>query len=299
MMPDDAQALAGRAPGLLVVRGARTHNLKGVDLTLAAATPHCLYRRQRVRQVVAGVRHDLRRGPAPVRRVALGLRTSVSGADGEAGRRFASTGSRRRLPFARRTPPGTRAPRSGPPPKSTTTCGCSGRVSAARSAGSVGKWSSASLPIRWRRPSSVCPTAHACCSRSNPLLEPAPTVGVEPSESSSIDPRQGDLEEDDVPGPTAQPGDPVTTLLDDLRRHGFGRVLVGDHVLSVDEAQVQAATLRTLAAVTVIVDRVKVARDLRSRLTDSIETAFRRGGRCGARGRARRGGTADEDASVQ
>ena len=37
-------------------------------------------------QVVAGVRHDLRRGPAPLRRVAERLRPPVPGADGQAGR---------------------------------------------------------------------------------------------------------------------------------------------------------------------------------------------------------------------
>ena len=37
-------------------------------------------------QVVAGVRHDLRRGPAPLRRVAERVRAPVPGADGQAGR---------------------------------------------------------------------------------------------------------------------------------------------------------------------------------------------------------------------
>ena len=39
-------------------------------------------------QVVAGVRHDLRRGAAPVRRVAVRLRAPVPGADGQARRRL-------------------------------------------------------------------------------------------------------------------------------------------------------------------------------------------------------------------
>ena len=39
-------------------------------------------------QVVAGVRHDLRRGPAPLRRVAERLRAPVPRADGQAGRRL-------------------------------------------------------------------------------------------------------------------------------------------------------------------------------------------------------------------
>ena len=42
----------------------------------------------RLGQVVARVRHDLRRGPAPLRRVAERLRPPVPGADGQAGRRL-------------------------------------------------------------------------------------------------------------------------------------------------------------------------------------------------------------------
>src|SRR5690242_13989535 len=34
-MPEDSQTAGGRQPGTLIVSGARTHNLKGVDLTLA------------------------------------------------------------------------------------------------------------------------------------------------------------------------------------------------------------------------------------------------------------------------
>ena len=41
-----------------------------------------------IRQIVARVRHDLRRGTAPLRRVAVGVRAPVPGADGQAGRRL-------------------------------------------------------------------------------------------------------------------------------------------------------------------------------------------------------------------
>ena len=46
---------------------------------------HRHHRRQRLGQVVARLRHHLRRRPAPLRRVALRLRPPVPGADGEAG----------------------------------------------------------------------------------------------------------------------------------------------------------------------------------------------------------------------
>ena len=45
------------------------------------------HRPVRLGQVVAGLRHDLRRRAAPLRRVAVGLRAAVPRADGEAGRR--------------------------------------------------------------------------------------------------------------------------------------------------------------------------------------------------------------------
>src|SRR5438477_542116 len=43
---------------------------------------------ERVRQVVAGVRYDLRGGPAQVRGIALGLRQTVFGPDAKAGGRL-------------------------------------------------------------------------------------------------------------------------------------------------------------------------------------------------------------------
>ena len=54
----------------------------------APGLPHRLHRPVRVRQVLAGVRHDLRRGPAPLRRVALGVRPPVPRPDGQARRRL-------------------------------------------------------------------------------------------------------------------------------------------------------------------------------------------------------------------
>ena len=46
------------------------------------------HRALRLREVEPCLRHDLRRGPAPLRRVALGLRAAVPPDDGEAGRRL-------------------------------------------------------------------------------------------------------------------------------------------------------------------------------------------------------------------
>ena len=72
----------------IVVRGAREHNLRNVDLVLPRDQLIVFTGLVGLGQVVAGVRHDLRRGPAPVRRVAVGVRPAVPRADGQARRRL-------------------------------------------------------------------------------------------------------------------------------------------------------------------------------------------------------------------
>ena len=54
----------------------------------AARCPDRLHRPVRLRQVEPGLRHHLRRGPAALRGVAVGVRAAVPGADGQAGRRL-------------------------------------------------------------------------------------------------------------------------------------------------------------------------------------------------------------------
>jgi excinuclease ABC subunit A len=66
-------------------------------------------------------------------------------------------------------------------------------------------------------------------------------------------------------------------MLQGLRKRGFGRLLVGDRTLTIEEAAADAALLRDAASVAVIVDRVRVAPDIRTRITDSMETAFHEG----------------------
>ena len=61
----------------LVVRGAREHNLRDVSLDLPRRQAHRLHRALGVGQVVARLRHHLRRGPAPLRRVPLVVRAAV------------------------------------------------------------------------------------------------------------------------------------------------------------------------------------------------------------------------------
>jgi excinuclease ABC subunit A len=70
--------------------------------------------------------------------------------------------------------------------------------------------------------------------------------------------------------------DSVTTTLDALRRKGFHRLFVNDGTVMMDE--VNPAALHAVTSLKVIVDRVKLDGDMRARLTDSIETAYRESG---------------------
>ena len=71
-----------------VVSGAREHNLKDISLSLPRDALVVITGPVGVGQVEPRVRHDLRRGAAPLRGVAVGLRQAVPGADGQARRRL-------------------------------------------------------------------------------------------------------------------------------------------------------------------------------------------------------------------
>ncbi|HEX7485889.1 MAG TPA: excinuclease ABC subunit UvrA [Vicinamibacterales bacterium] len=71
--------------------------------------------------------------------------------------------------------------------------------------------------------------------------------------------------------------DPVTETLGALRRKGFGRLLVdGRAAVSFDDVEV--SLLKDQSVLHVVVDRLRVQPDMLTRLTDSIETAYGEGG---------------------
>jgi excinuclease ABC subunit A len=70
--------------------------------------------------------------------------------------------------------------------------------------------------------------------------------------------------------------DSVAETLAALRRKGFGRLFIDGKTLNLED--VEATSLKDRSMLQVIVDRLKVDADVRVRLTDSIETAYSEGG---------------------
>ena len=81
---------------------------------------------------------------------------------------------------------------------------------------------------------------------------------------------------DPVMEPDAETGegelDPVRATLNALRKRGFGRVVVEGRAVSFDE--VEPDTLAGIETLQIIVDRVQVGPDALGRITDSLETAY-------------------------
>ena len=69
---------------------------------------------------------------------------------------------------------------------------------------------------------------------------------------------------------------PSVSLLDGLRRKGFGRLLIDGQAVVFED--VPAAALKNATVLRVVVDRIKTAPDAQTRITDSIEIAYAEGG---------------------
>ena len=75
-----------------------------------------------------------------------------------------------------------------------------------------------------------------------------------------------------VPDDSSSPA----ALLEGLRRKGFGRLLLDG--LAVTFEDVPASALKNASVLRVVVDRIKTAPEAQTRITDSIETAYAEGG---------------------
>jgi excinuclease ABC subunit A len=96
-----------------------------------------------------------------------------------------------------------------------------------------------------------------------------------PAEDGDPDAEQGAPE---LPlGVEGAAADPVLETLRALRRRGFGRLLIGGRTVTVEDAMANPNGLREASQVSVIVDRLKVDPEARGRLVDSLETSFREG----------------------
>ena len=122
-----------------------------------------------------------------------------------------------------------------------------------------------------------------------PIAETAALVGDEGRDPETEDEAESAADDDETAAPVAagsrleadaSSGDTdaaaIRTALESLRKKGFGRLIVAGVATALDDVDAAAFSGKILQ---VVVDRVQLGGDdLRQRLTDSIETAYREGG---------------------
>jgi excinuclease ABC subunit A len=273
-MSDVQPGGADRSVGALVVRGARTHNLKGVDLTLphhrlvvftgvsgsgksslAFDTIYAEGQRRYVESLSAYARQFLERMEKP----------DVDGIDGIA------------PAIAIRQKNAIRNPRSTV--GTTTEIHDYLRLLWARIGRTVCR--QCGRRVERESPDGVALHLSALPAGTRLLIGFDEPLVLGSLAEAAADSRESDLDEDSTgaPGllPPAPGDDPVGAALGALRRRGFGRLLIGNRTVTLEDALAHAPALREAAMLSVIVDRVRVDDGVRSRLTDSIETAFQGG----------------------
>jgi excinuclease ABC subunit A len=110
-----------------------------------------------------------------------------------------------------------------------------------------------------------------------PVVASTPLASTEPEpedEDQTVEAADADMS---APQPVLPDlVDSVAETIATLRRKGFGRLFVNGQTVNIED--VDTAALRDRTSLQVIVDRIKVDPDVRARLTDSIETAYTEGG---------------------
>jgi excinuclease ABC subunit A len=101
-----------------------------------------------------------------------------------------------------------------------------------------------------------------------------PVVSIPASTRSSSE-ESGDEDSEELE-PARNGVDGVREAINGLRRRGFGRLLVDGKAVTFED--IDLASLSNRTTLEVVVDRVRIEGDLRTRLTDSIETSYREGG---------------------
>src|SRR5689334_4965526 len=266
----------------IVIRGARTHNLKNVDVTLAP----------RKLSVITGVSGSGKSSLAFDTIYAEGQRRYVESLSAYA-RQFLERMERPDVDHVEGIPPAIaiRQKNSVRNPRSTvgttteihdylrllfarigrTICRVCGRDVMRETAESVAE-RLAALPEGTR----------LMIGFEMPIVAGTESFDFDDSDSDAGDSENGNGHEEERDAArakrsrTASTADPIRNTLDVLRRKGFARLLIEGQAINLDE--VDPAKLAAKATLEVIVDRVKVDPDIRGRLTDSIEVAYLEGG---------------------
>jgi excinuclease ABC subunit A len=287
-MSDSTPDAAAPSTGVLVVRGARTHNLKNVSVTLphrklvvftgvsgsgksslAFDTIYAEGQRRYVESLSAYARQFLERMEKPDVESIEGIAPAIAIRQKNSIRNPRSTVGTTteihdylRLLWAR---------------VGRTICRQCGReverespdvVAAALVAGSPDR----RLLVGFDAPAVNVPLAHATPGEA---LDDEEADGEQGTIEWSGEPRGDRTDESGAPG--AALDDPIAATIDALRKRGFGRLLAGGRTLTLDEAAAAPGDLRGAATLAVIVDRLRVSPEIQSRLAESIETAFREG----------------------
>src|SRR3954463_5515482 len=110
-----------------------------------------------------------------------------------------------------------------------------------------------------------------------PIVASAPmvvTAEQEPDEEDAVDAAEAEAAAPQPELPDLV--DSVAETIATLRRKGFGRLFVDGRAVTLED--VDTAALKDRTTLQVIVDRVKVDADAHARVTESIETAYAEGG---------------------